>query len=129
MDRLVGQITEVVRKCGSFILQADRKNSHVVSKEGHANFVTEYDKKVQEMLKGELLAILPEAFFVGEEENIHSRVDTGYAFVVDPIDGTTNFIKDYRASSISVGLLKDGRQYIGVVYNPYMYMDCSCVSI
>lgn len=39
---------------------------------------------------------------------------------MDPIDGTTNFIKDYHVSAISVGLAKDGEKYIGVVYNPYL---------
>lgn len=39
---------------------------------------------------------------------------------MDPIDGTTNFIKDYHVSAISAGLAKDGEKYIGVVYNPYL---------
>lgn len=39
---------------------------------------------------------------------------------MDPIDGTTNFIKDYHVSAISAGLTKDGEKYIGVVYNPYL---------
>ena len=58
--------------------------------------------------------------FVGEEEDVHASVKDGYAFIVDPIDGTTNFIKDYHASAISVGLTKDGERYMGVVYNPYL---------
>ena len=120
MDKLVEQIAEIVKDCGLFILNADRSRSNVVSKEGHANFVTRYDKKVQDMLQSELLKLLPGASFVGEEEKEHSRVDEGYAFIVDPIDGTTNFIKDYHASCVSVGLLKNNEQYIGVVYNPYL---------
>ena len=98
MDKLVEQIAEIVKDCGLFILNADRSRSNVVSKEGHANFVTRYDKKVQDMLQSELLKLLPGASFVGEEEKEHSRVDEGYAFIVDPIDGTTNFIKDYHTS-------------------------------
>ncbi|HAG69393.1 MAG TPA: inositol monophosphatase [Lachnospiraceae bacterium] len=130
MDRLTEQITEIVKDCGLFILNADRRKSHVISKEGHANFVTDYDKKVQEILRRELLALLPGSRFVGEEDintgadnetaDAASQLSNGYSFIVDPIDGTTNFIKDYHASSISVGLLKNGEQFIGVVYNPYL---------
>lgn len=122
---LVEKIADVMRDCGKIMLQADRSGAFVDEKEGHANFVTTYDKKVQEELKKQLLAILPEAHFVGEEEiadenDSAESLKTGYAFIVDPIDGTTNFIKDYKNSAISVGLLKDGEPYIGCVYQPYL---------
>lgn len=117
---LLEQITDAVRKCGEIILSADRSKSCVGEKTGHANFVTAYDKKVQQELQERLLQILPEAVFVGEEEDIHASVAKGYAFIVDPIDGTTNFIKDYHMSAVSVGLALDGERYMGVVYNPYL---------
>lgn len=122
---LVEKIADVMRDCGKIMLQADRSGAFVDEKEGHANFVTTYDKKVQEELKKQLLTILPEAHFVGEEEiadenDSAESLKTGYAFIVDPIDGTTNFIKDYKNSAISVGLLKDGEPYIGCVYQPYL---------
>lgn len=119
-DKLLEQIVDAVRICGAIILHADRSMSCIDEKAGHANFVTIYDKKVQEELKKRLLAILPEAAFVGEEEENHVSVAKGYAFIVDPIDGTTNFIKDYHMSAISVGLSRDGERYMGVVYNPYL---------
>ncbi len=119
-EQLLSQITEAVRACGEIILHADRGKSCIDEKAGHANFVTTYDKKVQQELQRRLAEILPEAVFVGEEEDIHASVADGYAFIVDPIDGTTNFIKDYHLSAISVGLALDGERYMGVVYNPYL---------
>ena len=119
-EQLLKEIIAAVRTCGTIILNADRTKSGIDEKAGHANFVTAYDKKVQEELQKKLLAILPEAVFGGEEEDVHASVADGYAFIVDPIDGTTNFIKDYHASAISVGLKKDGERYMGVVYNPYL---------
>ena len=119
-EQLLKEIVNAVRVCGAIILNADRTKSNIDEKAGHANFVTTYDKKVQSELQTKLLAILPEAVFVGEEEDVHASVKDGYAFIVDPIDGTTNFIKDYHASAISVGLAKDGERYMGVVYNPYL---------
>ncbi|GFI22327.1 inositol-1-monophosphatase [Lachnospiraceae bacterium] len=118
--KLLSEITNVVRDCGEIILHADRDKSCIDEKAGHANFVTTYDKKVQQELQKRLLEILPEAVFVGEEEEIHASIAKGYAFIVDPIDGTTNFIKDYHMSAISVGLTLDGERYMGVVYNPYL---------
>lgn len=117
---LLEQITEAVRACGQIILTADRAQQATEVKEGRANFVTAYDKAVQEALRERLLRILPEAHFVGEEEDIHESIAHGYAFIVDPIDGTTNFIKDYKVSAISVALTCGGEQELGVVYNPYL---------
>ena len=117
---LVDKIADVVRNCGKIMLEAVRTSDMVDAKEGHANFVTTYDKKVQETLKEKLTEILPAAAFVGEEDDIHASIQKGLAFIVDPIDGTTNFIKDYHVSAISVGLINNGKSYIGVVYNPYL---------
>ncbi|MCR5789217.1 MAG: inositol monophosphatase [Lachnospiraceae bacterium] len=120
MDKLAEQICEIARDGGLFLLNADRQHNRVLSKEGHANFVTEYDTKVQELLKRELLRLLPDAAFIGEEGENHDKLGNGYAFIVDPIDGTTNFIKDFKVSAVSVALLRNGEQYIGVIYNPYL---------
>ena len=76
--------------------------------------------KVQEMLRTGLAEISPDAQFVGEEGNSIRFSSSGRFFIVDPIDGTTNFIKDYHASAISVALVSDGLAELGVVYNPYL---------
>ena len=89
-------------------------------KSGVADLVTEYDKKIQEQLKIGLKKILPEAKFIGEEGSSDELSDDGFAFIVDPIDGTTNFVKDYHMSAISVALLKGREPVAGVVYNPYL---------
>lgn len=120
MEQIVEQIAAVVKECGKIIVNAKREDSIIDEKAGHANFVTTYDKRVQEELRKKLMKILPEAAFVGEEEDEHMSIGQGYAFIVDPIDGTTNFIKDYHTSAISVGVTKNGEPYIGVVYNPYL---------
>ena len=119
---LRNQIEAIAIEAGKIMLSADSIQAATDEKSGHANFVTKYDKKVQEFLFAELARVLPEASFVGEEEGAESfreEYRNGYAFVIDPIDGTTNFIKAYRPSVTSIGLLIDGKPFIGVVYNPY----------
>lgn len=115
------QVQQAVRECGQLILNAERTDDMVSSKEGHANFVTTYDKMVQEELMRKLLSFVPGAKFFGEEDGQQpEEAGKGYVFIVDPIDGTINFIKDYKASSISVCLALDGERLLGVVYNPYL---------
>ena len=114
------RICDLVRACGRIIRDVDRTGLHVASKEGKANFVTEYDKLVQDRLQAGLREIVPDARFVGEEEGSADRYSPkGKYFVVDPIDGTTNFIKDFHISSISVALIVDGAAELAVVHNPY----------
>ena len=116
---ILEEITEIVRAAGEILTSAVSIEDGVEEKEGRANFVTAYDKKIQDFLFERLGEILPQAVFIGEEEEEHAALSEGYAFIIDPIDGTTNFMKGYRMSCISVGLVKGGCPEIGVVYNPY----------
>lgn len=114
------RIFELIKNCGEIIKNANRDNISIDEKSGRANFVTSYDKMVQDELKSGLSRIIPEAVFVGEEGEAAKAGLTGKCFIVDPIDGTTNFIKDYHMSCISVGLLDNGEVVFGAVYNPYL---------
>ncbi len=119
MNKEIESICGLVRDCGLFIKDIDRGHLHVDAKSGRADLVTQYDRQVQERLRKGLLEIMPDAHFVGEEGSTQPFAPTGKFFIVDPIDGTTNFIKDYHYSSISVALVVDNAAEIGVVYNPY----------
>ena len=112
-------IKDAAREAGKIMLDAHPAAGQIDEKEGHANFVTAYDVAVQKFLLGRLSAILPEAAFLGEEGDGDRTVGEGYTFIVDPIDGTTNFICGYQQSAVSIGLAKDGEIALGVVYNPF----------
>lgn len=118
--KIIEEIGKEMREAGKMILNADRNALNVSEKEGFANYVTYYDKAVQEHIRKALQRLMPEAVFVGEEEDVHAQIKEGYSFIVDPIDGTTNFICDLKCSTISVGLLKDAVPVAGLVYNPYL---------
>ena len=113
---LVG-IEPIVRRAGAYIRTA--VPASVDEKSNHRDLVTEYDVNTQRMLMTELSALHPEAKFMGEEEHLEADIRTGDCFVIDPIDGTTNFVKGFNRSCISVALLRDGQQALGVVYNPW----------
>ncbi len=115
---MVKKITEKVKEAGKIILAAHNQEDSVTAKEGKKNFVTKYDVAVQNFLFEELGKAFPDAEFIGEEtENDFST--NGLRFIIDPIDGTTNFMQDYRCSCISVALCKENEVIAGVVYNPY----------
>lgn len=117
---LLQKVTEIVHECGNILLSADDIQRKIHQKEGKGNFVTDYDSRVQEILERSLLELIPGAAFLGEEDQMdHTDISKGYAFIVDPIDGTANFTRGYNASCISVGLALDGYPILGVVYNPY----------
>ncbi len=125
----INDLTEIVKEAGNVILTAKRPK--IMEKSGHANFCTETDEKVQAFLVDKFKTVLPEAEFLGEEDGqdvFSSKMASGYCFVIDPIDGTSNFIYEYRPSVISVGLLKDGAPYMAVVYNPYDDLMFSAVA-
>ncbi len=127
---ILEKICGIARRAGDIMLGASQIREAMDEKAGHANFVTKYDREIQEFLFRELGSILPEAHFIGEEEGADQFRDSdrsGYAFVIDPIDGTTNFITGYRPSVVSIGLFKDGEPFIGVVFNPFMNVLCKAI--
>lgn len=116
-NKLVKQIEDVAKEAGKFIL--DRDEINVSTKGDIANIVTNMDVAVQSLILFKLTTILPEAKVIAEENNVYD-FDNGYVWVVDPIDGTTNYAYDCKCSCISIALLYKKEGYIGVVYNPYL---------
>jgi len=119
----IEEIIGLVRQQGQYMKSAhdvESGSDNIKVKPGDANFVTVYDEGVQNNLIEGLKKIIPDAVYFAEEKD-NSTVDTtkGFCFIIDPIDGTTNFIHDMGASAISVGLMKDGEPYAGIIYDPY----------
>lgn len=110
------QLQALIREAGAIILNAEA--FRVEAKEGHANFVTSVDEEVQRFLTDRLLSLLPGSHVIGEETE-NAPLTNAPTWVIDPLDGTTNFIHDYHFSSISVALLQNGRPVIGAVLQPY----------
>ena len=119
-DELYKKIKQIILDSGEILLKAKKENLGIQEKAGIQNFATEYDILIQNKLKKELLEILPEAGFIGEENDAKDNIDNEYIFIVDPIDGTNNFARDIRLSAISIALLKDKEPYMAFCYNPYV---------
>ena len=116
---MLDQMIAIVRQAGEIILSAKDVASQTHEKTSAADLVTEYDLAVEHFLKEKLPPLVPGAIFFGEEEAENADPSRGWAFIVDPIDGTTNFVRGLRQSAISVALAKDGAVEYGVVYDPF----------
>ncbi len=96
-----------------------RRGAVEVSEKGAHDFVTATDRAVQKLLFSELAGEFPDFALFGEEgehKGINPDVPT---WVIDPIDGTTNFVRGHEASVVSVALVFGGDSQVGAVYDPY----------
>ncbi len=97
----------------------DRTLAAEVNEKGLDDFVTTVDTGVQAYLEKKLAELYPKIQFMGEEGARRSVDPNGAVWIIDPVDGTTNLIHDYRASAVSAGLYVKGEAVIGIVYDPF----------
>lgn len=111
----------VIKNAGRMMLDAREpgSESHVHSKQGSANFVTDYDVAVQNYVISETKKLFPDAVLLAEEKNNDGEDYSGIVFVLDPIDGTTNFMHGLGVSAISLAAVRGGETVFGVIYDPY----------
>lgn len=112
---MLNELFDVIRHAGEMIVNA--RQFDVEIKEGHANFVTTVDAAVEEYLKGELARLRPDASFIGEEQE-NAPLGDEPTWIIDPIDGTTNYARGLGIFAISVALVKNGEALLAAVYDP-----------
>jgi myo-inositol-1(or 4)-monophosphatase len=122
MDKL--QIMETIaRKAGSYLLGAGSEERGSTDKSNTKDFVTVADIKSQDLIRRELQGAFPGAIVLSEEDSEDDRkqlYEPDFSgFILDPIDGTYNFKRDMRESSISIGYIEHGESVAGVVFDPY----------
>lgn len=111
------EILELVHSTRSIIF--NEKMAHAVTVKGAADYVTKVDVAVQEYMRKGLKNITPDVILLAEEQE-NKNLDASKSYwILDPIDGTTNLIHDYRMSAVSLGLYEQGQIAFGVVYNPF----------
>lgn len=112
----IQEIIALVKRTRDFVENRERAG-HVKIK-GRSDYVTQVDTDIQEFLSRELRNRFPDIQFLGEEEGLHEMAADTY-WILDPIDGTTNLIHDYRHSVVSLGLYEQGRITLGIIYDPF----------
>jgi myo-inositol-1(or 4)-monophosphatase len=113
---LCKQVTEIAKRAGDFIRNEKGKITpdKIETKSLHS-YVTYVDKKAEHLIVEALKKILPNAGFITEEET-ETGLSEVYNWIIDPLDGTTNFIHALEPFSVSIALRKKNETIIGVVY-------------
>ena len=118
---LLKVMTDAARKAGRRLARDFGELEELqVSKKGAADFVSAADLKSEQILFEELSKARPGYSFLGEESGEREGADKTHRWIVDPLDGTTNFLHGIPVFAISIALERQGQIVAGVVYNPAM---------
>ncbi len=110
---------EVIRKTGTFIVtEAQKFSLSSIEYKGKNDLVSYVDKEAEKLLVAGLGKIVPEAGFITEEGTATKGRAEKYNWVIDPVDGTTNFVHGLPLYSISVALMESDKVVLGVIYEP-----------
>ncbi|GMQ30020.1 inositol monophosphatase family protein [Algoriphagus confluentis] len=116
LARLLEKTQQIAKEVGSFI-RKERQHFDVekVEHKGFNDLVSYVDKEAERMIVERLSSILPEAGFI-TEEGTNQTLGEKYNWIIDPLDGTTNFIHGIPVFSVSIALMEEQEVIMGVVY-------------
>ena len=110
------QVQEIAREAGSFIREEGKKiTSSDIEIKSVASLVTYVDKTAEANIVSALRKLIPDSGFITEEGTATANNEK-FKWIIDPLDGTTNFIHGITPHSVSIALMKDDKLVLGVVY-------------
>lgn len=112
------KLIEIIKEAGD-ILKEGYFSKKDVNFKAKKDLVTKYDVGIENFLKDKFSKAF-EDFNVIAEESDNSTIEFNNSIIIDPIDGTTNFVNQVPHACISVGVYQDKKPYIGIVYNPIL---------
>ncbi len=116
LKNLTIEVQKLAQEAGTFIREEQKQfKSHQVEIKGFNSLVSYVDKQTEQFLVEGLSKLLPEAGFITEEETVENE-RKALSWVIDPLDGTTNFIHGLPIFSVSIGLLHQDDLLLGSVY-------------
>ena len=126
MEPMANIALRAAREASTYIARSfDRPDLLKVSEKSHNDFVTNIDKECEIMIVNALRATYPEHQITGEESvNNNVRADAEYSWIIDPIDGTFNFVRQLPHFCISIACLHKGKLEHGVIVDPIRNDEC-----
>lgn len=113
-------VLPLVKKAGEIVLEGFDAVKNIQTKATSWDLVTEYDKKVETVLISQIQDLFPDHKFIGEETSNANLLTNDPTWIIDPIDGTLNFVHRFPHSCISVAFAVEKELVIGIVYNPML---------
>ncbi|MGE5507029.1 MAG: inositol monophosphatase family protein [Chitinophagales bacterium] len=119
MKEFVSVAVDAARRAGELVRERFGA-AHEIERKGATDFVTEADRSSEALIRGLLAAEFPGHAILGEEEGAAGPLVAGYRWIIDPLDGTTNFIHGFERVAVSIALERAGELAVGVVYSPLL---------
>jgi len=117
MDPHLETAAEAARRAGEIIVKKARRLSTVrVEEKGRNDFVSEVDRMAEQAIIATIRDAWPDHEILAEESG--GSLEGRWTWIIDPLDGTTNFLHGYPAYAVSIGLAHEGSMHTGLVYNP-----------
>ena len=114
--KLCSQVQEIAKETGSFIREERQKlSNNDVELKDKASLVTYVDKEAEKSIVSTVKKLIPESGFITEEGTASHKKEK-FKWVIDPLDGTTNYIHGINPYSVSIALMEDDKMVLGVVY-------------
>ncbi|CAG8951614.1 hypothetical protein HYFRA_00005414 [Hymenoscyphus fraxineus] len=122
LQKIQELLISIAHEAGKMMLSATPSHLNSGTKKNSADLVTETDRAVELMVSTRLQTTYPSYSFIGEETYIagETELTDTPTFIVDPIDGTTNFVHTFPAFCISLGFTVNKIPSVGVIYNPFL---------
>uniref|UniRef100_A0A5K3EXE8 Inositol-1-monophosphatase n=1 Tax=Mesocestoides corti TaxID=53468 RepID=A0A5K3EXE8_MESCO len=112
-------VKAIAREAGSVILSALHQPTLVHEKISYADLVTDTDKQVEDLIKSRILAKFPNHKIIAEESAENRSILTSEpTWIIDPIDGTSNFVSKFPFCAVCIGYYSEKQALCSVVYNP-----------
>ncbi len=116
LEYICKETCKIAKEAGAFIHEQKEKiTDDVIEKKGFHDFVTYVDKTAEKMIVDSLRVLLPEAGYIAEEGTAIEKGDK-YNWIIDPLDGTTNYIHGIPPHAVSIALMEDDKIVVGVVF-------------
>ena len=116
LEKLCFEVCDIAKSAGAFIAgEREKFNLGDIEVKGKANFVSYVDKQAEIQIIDNLRKLLPESGFIAEEGTAQSS-DEKLKWIIDPLDGTTNFIHGLPPFAVSIALMDQDELILGVVY-------------
>ncbi len=115
-ENLCSEVIAIAKKAGKFIITESKTfNSSKIEYKGINDMVSYVDKTAEKLIIDELSQLLPDSGFIAEEGTSH-KIGEEFNWIIDPLDGTTNFIHGIPAFAVSIALKQNNELVIGVIY-------------
>lgn len=119
LEEICKRTIDVAKEAGAFAKkEAENFDLSKIEYKGSKDLVSYVDKQSEQIIVKGLREVLPEASFITEEGTIETQKENNLQWVIDPLDGTTNFLHGLPTYSISIALMQNNEIIVGVIYEP-----------